>query len=284
MAKIPINAVLNLEPLLAFPLAADTAEGDLVFIKNKGYYAFMQGLWVDGVFPRKNLNISEWVAGVGATSVIASLGPIGVATGTGAVLTPLVTANLIEAVRRARYITTTTAGTSAGYSDSFPMWLQGNILNYFGIYSTIKFAVGATSITGGQIFVGLADTVVTLAGEPSANSNNFIGIGKDSTDVNWQFMRRSAAGAVVKVDLGLAVASFQQLIIEINAKPTIAAFEVVINRVLDTGIVQNLLTTTVTTTILANNIFLGRKNSIRNGAVAAAMSLELVSSTIYSIS
>jgi hypothetical protein len=56
-------------------------------------------------------------------------------------------------------------------------------------------------------FVGFsAVTGAPTDAEPSASMTSAIGVGHDAADVNWQIMHRTAAGAMTKVDTGIAKA------------------------------------------------------------------------------
>jgi len=156
-----------------------------------------------------NRRISRWFPSSGTT-----LGAENLPATTAATLSHPTVANtaLINSISRVRFATSTTIGNSANARASVTNVMRGNATAAGGFYFYARFTSGniaAGSLSGRQVFVGLSSTNTALGGDPSTNRNDVLGVGTDSADTNWQFMRRTGAGAASKVSLGLAPANDQ---------------------------------------------------------------------------
>lgn len=159
-------------------------------------------------------NVVLWLPGTGTTASIA----FGKSWTVGATQAhpALATTNLLTSMSRATFTTSTTSGNASGVRMSASQFWRGNAAGLGGFFFFARFGV-VTFQSAMQIWCGLSATTGILAGEPSAQ-NNTVCIGKDTADVNWQLMFRSAS-AVTKVDLGLAVAANQVLDVMFFAPP-----------------------------------------------------------------
>jgi hypothetical protein len=105
------------------------------------------------------------------------------------------TTNAATQERRVELATSGSAGTNKvnGFSVKF-FWTTG------GFFYSLRFGMPATFNAGFQWFMGLTDAL-NLTGDPSAKSN-IIGFGVDAADSNIQFMVNDASGTATKTDLG----------------------------------------------------------------------------------
>lgn len=177
------------------------------------------------------------------------------------------------------YSTSVTAGNSANCRDAVVHAWFGSAAGRGGFDCRFRIGSGLIALAGGQIFAGLASTVAALAAEPSALTD-VLGMGKDTADTNWQFMRRTGAGAVVKTDLGVAYAVNQVFDLQVYAPPNSATVYVrILNHAFD-GTFTIVLDTSYNTSIPANTTLLGRNFQVRNGVTAAAASAILIHSSL----
>jgi len=193
----------------------------------------------------------------------------------------LATATLAESLSRTRFATSTTAGNASGARDPVATLWRGNSTGRGGFLCHFRFCTGSISLAGGQKIVGLSSSVAALAGEPSALAD-VLGVGKDTADTNWQFMRRTGTGTVQKVSLGIAVANNVALDLILYCPPAGSSINVLVRRLEYGGTETTLLDTAYTTDIPAATTFLARHCQVRNGVTAAADNLELASSFVLS--
>lgn len=187
----------------------------------------------------------------------------------------IASANPWQARRRWRGHTSTTAGTTSGLRTTYGQWFLGGAAGFGGFF--FRGTVGANiNLNGGQKFFGLCNSTASLAGEPSALLN-MIGMGYDAADAstgNWQFMRNDGSGTATKVDLGAthgARGTTHGWELIMYAKPNSSEVFVKITNLHTGGVC---LDTSYTTDIPAVNTALAMKCEVRNGAVAAADSIE----------
>jgi hypothetical protein len=129
----------------------------------------------------------------------------GTVTGTGSAGTALAATNYLTQQPRIQITSATTANAQAGVSTTVVSAVVSTASGRGGIELTWRF--GASQLpTGPRFFMGLtAGTFVGNTGEPSAFTQNYAVLGKDSSDTNLQFLTNSNAGAGTKIDTGIAV-------------------------------------------------------------------------------
>lgn len=187
----------------------------------------------------------------------------------------IASANKWLATAKKRYTSSATAGTTTGVRTAYGQWFIGNAAGFGGFFFRGK--VGAnTNLAGGQKFFGLCASTAALGGEPSALVN-CLGMGWDAADANtgnWFFIRNDGTGTATKVDLGTNAARSNTThgyeLIMFCAPNSQEVFVRIVN--IHTGVV--VLNTSYTTDIPAVNTALAFKCEARNGAVAAADSIE----------
>lgn len=184
-------------------------------------------------------------------------------------------ANPWQATRRTRLTTNTVAASQSGLRTSYGQWFLGNAAGFGGFFFRAQLGMNI-NLAGGQKFVGLCASTGALGGDPSTLLS-MCGMGYDAADLstgNWQFMRNDGSGIATKVDLGIGAARNLNDGYDLTmfAKPNAAeVFVRIVN--LQTGVV--VLDASYTTDIPPANTALAFKCDVRNGAIAAADSIEV---------
>lgn len=108
------------------------------------------------------------------------------------------TSGMAVATRRVGFVSSTTAGSSAGTRHGFQQFWIGNTVGNGGFYYVARFCLSSASTVSTQrTFVGLAATASVLTNiEPSSNTN-FVGFIVDSVDSTWYFGHNSASNTTV---------------------------------------------------------------------------------------
>lgn len=215
----------------------------------------------------------------GTTSPVTIGGVLSTSTTISHVQT-VASANPFQATRRTRFTSATTAAAATGARTNYTQWSLGNAAGFGGFFMRAQFGQ-SINLNGGQSFAGMCVQATILAGEPSAMLN-MIGMGYDAADVstgNWFLMRNDGVGVATKVDLGTGAArnvnDGYDLII--HAKPNTAEIFVRVTNLQTNTVV---LDTSYTTDIIAANTAMAFKCECRNGAVAAAHSIDLAKAYI----
>lgn len=195
-------------------------------------------------------------------------------TATGTVSTPTIVAGsgLLSTMRRTRVTSAATAGSVAQQRTTFPLCLRGDAAGIGGFFCSMRFAVPVkTSDSHFQIglFNSLSLTAATL---PSAQTN-WIGMGYDPTDANYQIY--CGSGAPTKIDLGSAFdRSIDTAVFEFTlfSPPNGSAVGYRVKR-LDTGDVASGI---LTTNLPAGSTLLTYHAKLNNNASAVAVAFELM--------
>ena len=215
------------------------------------------------------------------TTTVDSFGGIATVGATASHVQTIDSSNRWLATRKIRFQTTTVAGNAAGVRTGYQQWFLGSAAGRGGFTFLAQFGMNI-NLNGGQKFVGLTSQSAILGGDPSAQTN-IIGVGYDAADAstgNW-FLIRRAAGAAVKVDLGVNAArnTTDGYELAMFCAPGGSEIQVVITN-LTTGIL--VLDATYSSAIPVGNAGLAFKCDARNGAVAAADNIELAIAYIES--
>lgn len=222
--------------------------------------------------------IMLWTPGSGT-----GIGSSGLTPTTAATLshpTPAST-TLAESLYRTRFQTSTTAGNAAGARDAVNTIWGGNAAGRGGFFLHQRFCSGSIALAGGQVLCGLSSNTAALAAEPSSLAD-LLAVTKDIADTQWQFCRKTGAGAVQKVSLGLTIAVNQTLDLVIFRAPNSGTVFVTVRQHNFDGTFTTLLDTSYTTDIPAGATLLGRHFQVRNGSTAAAANADLVRSYVES--
>jgi hypothetical protein len=139
------------------------------------------------------------------------------------------------------------------------------------------FGTGAAPLSGSQRFAGLTSTGTILAGDPSTDRANIVGMGKDAADTNWHMMHRLASGTTVKVDLLIAVAANQVFEMHIYSPPNGSSITIEIFEVTGFGVLTLRHSSVLSNAadIPAQATFLQQQIAIRNGAASAIDTIEM---------
>lgn len=192
----------------------------------------------------------------------------------------IASANPWQATSRKRFASSTTAGNATGMRTAYVQWFRGNAAGFGGFF--FREQVGQNiNLNGAQVFHGLCASTAVLASTAGAVSAllNMIGMGYDTTDAstgNWFFYRNDGSGTATKVDLGATQAARNtthgyDLVMYC---PPGAATDIYVRITnIHTGVV--VLDTSYNTDIPAVNVGMAFKSEGNNGAVAAAMNLEV---------
>lgn len=182
--------------------------------------------------------------------------------------------NLLTALHRTLWSTTTTAGNASGFYETVATKVQGNAAGLGGYCCDFRFGI-AVNTTGHQCFVGLG-AAAALAGDPSALVS-MIGMGYDAADLstgNWQLMHNDSAGTATRVDLGSGAVRNTSDVYKLTLyapSDGSAIFVTVVNEA--SGV--TVLSTSYSTDIPATNLFLSARVQCRNGAIASSMQVAL---------
>lgn len=196
-------------------------------------------------------------------------------TGGGTCTAPaLATSSLRNSVRRIRYSTGTTAGTSTYQRASTPQVWRGNAAGLGGFFFTTRFSMSTTQ-TNNRVFVGMNDIVAnptTNVDYSTSTASNKIGVTISADTGNWRFMTNTAGTAPTVTDLGATV--------PVN---TTDLYELVLYSAPNGSSIgyrlQNITTGaqvsgSASTNLPANNVFLSPFYYANNNATAAAVILD----------
>lgn len=202
-------------------------------------------------------------------------------------LPALTATNLWTSLLRKRFQSAATAAAPTGMRTAYGQFWRGNADGRGGFFYRARIGQNL-NVNGAQQFHGLSAAVVALATSAGAVSAlvNMIGMGYDTTDANtgnWFLYRNDGTGTATKLDLGAnAARGVDQgfdLIMFCPPYSSGAAQSIWVEIWnLNTNI-QVLAATEFTTNLPVNTVFMALKNEGNNGAVAAAMNLEI--SSIY---
>ncbi len=215
-------------------------------------------------------SISLWLPGTGTTAAI-NFGASWTVSATQA-HPAIASTNLMSAMRRATYTTSTTSGNAAGIRSGVPITLRGNAAGMGGWFYFSRFGV-VTLQSAMQIWNGLSASNALLAGEPSAQANT-VCVGKDTGDTNWQLIFRDGSAAT-KVDLGVAVAANDILDFTMFAPPNGSNVTCRVVRVNDGTVLAN---NTVHTANLptSTSVLYAHAETRTNAAAACAIGLSRI--------
>ena len=145
-------------------------------------------------------NKISWWSANGNTTVASLFNYVATATGT-ATLRTVATTNFATSLRRIAYVSTGTAGSSAGMRYAAGMWWRGNATGLGGFHSITRFTMGAI-VANMRAFIGMSVTTGALANVDPSTLFNLVGLALDAGDANWQFIYNDVSGAATKVSLG----------------------------------------------------------------------------------
>jgi len=163
---------------------------------------------------------------------------------------------------------------------AYTQFYRGSAAGYGGFFFAARFG-HSTNTTGYQLFAGMCASTAALGGDPSALTN-MIGMGYDAGDAatgNWYIMHNDGSGTATRIELNgtgsspnaAARGTDQGFDLYIFNPPNSSSFHVLAESINNQNVVFN---GTITSDVPAADTALAWKVECRNGAVAAAATVE----------
>ena len=122
--------------------------------------------------------------------------------GTATARTPA-SGSVLAGTRRVSYISSTTAGTFAGYRNPSLQWWRGNQAGAGGFHYIHSFGISdSTTISTKRMFVGLVGTTNAFTNVEVNTLTNIIGVCKLAGSTNLFMVNNDGSGTAVTTDLG----------------------------------------------------------------------------------
>lgn len=142
-----------------------------------------------------------WWTSMGNGSSISTINFGNTTTGT-TTTRNVATTNLFTSMRRVGFVSTTTAGTSAGTRHGAQQFFLSNVDGIGGFFYVARFGISSSATVANQrTFVGLIGQTTVLTNADPSTATNILGFGADSADVSFSFMHNNQAGPAVKESL-----------------------------------------------------------------------------------
>ena len=200
------DEVMNALTLLPNTNPPAPAQGQTAFTKNVGgrmMLASLNALNQDyATQPHLGRNRATLWQANGNSTTITTFGGAFSATGT-ATTRSIATTNTFTSLRRLGYLSSNTAGSSAGIRIASLMFYRGDNGVRGGFHIIMRFGISdASAVANGRMFCGLTTSTGVIANVNPSTLINMIGIGNDSGEANLQIMRNNNSGTATKIDLG----------------------------------------------------------------------------------
>jgi hypothetical protein len=245
------------------PITIDSDNGDL--------YLYTNNTWTNVGNPStigRNAPLA-WLPQTGTTLTLWGMG----ATTVGTVSHPaLANTNYLTQMRRARFASSSTAGSFAGIRGPETLVWRGNAAGRGGFYFVCRFAM-TTNLANARAFVGLYASTAALTNADPSSLVNVVGMSLDSADANWQIISNDQTGTAPKVNLGANFAKSTTAVYEVRfwAAPNDTLINYNVLR-LDT---PASVTGTLSGDIPQSTVFLTPYIWITNNATASAAQIEM---------
>lgn len=152
-------------------------------------------------------NKITWATAVGNSRTLNVMGITLAATGV--TTTAIVgTTNILLAQKRLEYaVTTASAAAVAGWREATAKYFIGG--NFGGFTYVCRFGPsrGVAANATKRLFNGFTSSTSAPTDVNPSSITNCVGVGADSTDVNWQIMHRQGTNLATKIDTGIAKAT-----------------------------------------------------------------------------
>jgi hypothetical protein len=184
------------------------------------------------------------------------------------------TTNLSTSLRRIGYVSSATAGNSAGVRGNAAQFWQGNGAGLGGFYYQCQFIVSQTNADV-RWFVGLSATTGALANANPTTLLNLVGFSIDSTQTTIRFINNDGSGTATSADQGAnfpATTTTAVYEIRLFCAPNTTEIFWSIER-FDSAFFA---TGSVTTDIPTNTTLLSPQVWINNGATASAVAIDVI--------
>ena len=142
-------------------------------------------------------NVYFWQStGNGSTVFLMNFGN----TATGTVTTRnIASTNYFTSSKRIGYVSSATAGNSAGTRHGIQQFWRGDAPGLGGFFYVARFGLSSPLLVLDQrSFVGLVGQTTVLSNANPSTRTNILGFGVDSADSTWTFMHNDGAGAATK--------------------------------------------------------------------------------------
>ena len=172
--------------------------------------------------------------------------------------------------KRVNIASPATAGSAASVRSNVAVFWRGNAAGFGGFAIHKKFSIAAI-VTGNTFFCGvLNDTAAQPGNVPTSAILNMFGIGLDTADTNFQFMRNDGTGTATKVDTGIAIDTTTTYAVRIFCPSNGAGIYITFADLQPGGAVYEAY---VTTDIPSNTTLLTWQIMLGNNATASAVTL-----------
>jgi hypothetical protein len=213
----------------------------------------------------------------GNSTTVSAIGMGATVTGTATARTVAVT-NVATQSRRIGYVSSTTAGTSAGIRNGALQFTVGGALNRGGFIYKARFFVSTANATN-RWFVGLIGSAAVIGNVNPSTLTNVIGFGCDAGGANVNLIQNDTTVGALLTDAG---AGFPAQTINIPYEVTIISTPVtskISTRLLrlDNGATYD---DQISTRRPADTQLLDLQIWINNGTTAAATSIDVISQYI----
>ena len=259
------------------------ATGNTIFSRNRATRNMVTQIAPTGVSfalqPALFTNKIGWWTANGNGTVVAVINITNSVTGT-ATARSVATTNLFTSMRRIGYVSTTTAGTSAGTRHNALQFWRGNASGLGGFFYVARFGISsAATVATQRTFVGFTSAATVIGNVDPSSLNNILGFGADSADANFSFMH-SAVGVTTKETLSASFpartlsTNFMEIRIYCPPNGTTIGYSI---ENLSTGA---FLEGSVTTNIPSNTTLLSPQIWTNNGTTALACGIDISSQYI----
>lgn len=221
--------------------------------------------------------IGIWAPIGNSSGVPGSLG-INAVSGTGAVTARNVaTTNYFTTAQRNGYVSTGTAGSTAGFRlDKLQFWI-GSSAGLGGFRTVIRFGCSdAATVADARTFVGMTGATTAIGNVNPSTLTNIIGVGTDSGESTLSIMHNDGSGTATKISLGANfpdhTLSTDLYELALFCAPNGSEVGYQVTR-LNTGDVAS---GTITTDLPANTQLLAPQGWRNNGTTALAVGVDLI--------
>jgi len=214
--------------------------------------------------------IAMWQTQTGTTLGLFGMG----STNAGTLSHPaLANTNLLTALRRVRFASSSTAGSFAGARGVERMVWRGNAAGLGGFYLGVRFAM-TTNLANARAFVGLYASTSALTNADPSGLLDIVGMSLDSADSNWQVITNDNVSTATKTDLGASFVKSTTTVYELRiyCAPNGSDIFWQVDNV-STGATSS--GTFLNTNLPQNTVFLTPYVWITNNATASAAQIEL---------
>lgn len=191
------------------------------------------------------------------------------------------TSNFYDGLRRTAFLTTASAGNSAGIRNGVRQWWRGNAAKAGGFFFVCRFGFSdAAPISDARAFIGFVAVTGALANADPSSNTSILGVGHDSADTELQFYHNDASGTATKsacgaaFPVGTSATDAYEIIIFCQPNGSNVSYRLTN---LTTG---DVATYTATSDLPTNTTLLAIQLWRNNGATAAAAALDVMSAYI----